>query len=344
CDGALSKRFEFDDTGTGSDLGALVSGLRYEYDGLNLLRVDEIYGASLSESGPWRTVEVSTHRPGQLSALLHKRVYEYYPANNTASPDETHDFTYAHDPVGNVLSVFDNSGNEQFYFAQDAFGNELPINSAFGASDWGTAAGEDYRITEHQTGKWMDVFTGLYYFHARWYDSEVGRFLSRDPIREIGGNIYGISGNNPPKITDPTGRWRCGGPGCTPPPGWEPEPPQPPTGGERCINAKGGCFSSRYGNYCGGGTPSDPDYIASCPPIDDMDRCCFRHDQCYGEDDIDWDFNKPFPWMQRFRCDTALCVCVTRAKMPGFRASCYRSNMKLLFDCCPKRSRIDLYD
>ncbi len=49
-------------TGTGSDLGALVSGLRYEYDGLNLLRVDEIYGASLSESGPWRTVEVSTHR------------------------------------------------------------------------------------------------------------------------------------------------------------------------------------------------------------------------------------------------------------------------------------------
>ncbi len=75
CDGALSKRFEFDDTGTGSDLGALVSGLRYEYDGLNLLRVDEIYGASLSESGPWRTVEVSTHRPGQLSALLHKRVY-----------------------------------------------------------------------------------------------------------------------------------------------------------------------------------------------------------------------------------------------------------------------------
>ncbi len=86
------------DTGTGSDLGALVSGLRYEYDGLNLLRVDEIYGSSLSESGPWRTVEVSTHRPGQLSALLHKRVYIH--TNNDATPDQTKDFTYAHDPVG----------------------------------------------------------------------------------------------------------------------------------------------------------------------------------------------------------------------------------------------------
>jgi hypothetical protein len=86
--------------------------MRVEYDGLNLLRVDEIYGASLSESGPWRTVEVSTQ-----------------------------------DPVGNVLSVFDNSGNEEFYFAQDAFGNELPINSAFGASDWGNAARGRFRLS-----------------------------------------------------------------------------------------------------------------------------------------------------------------------------------------------------
>ncbi|MCA9426355.1 MAG: hypothetical protein KC994_14835, partial [Candidatus Omnitrophica bacterium] len=45
CD---EKGFTSQDS-TGSDLGALVSGLRYEYDGLNLLRVDEIYGASLSE-------------------------------------------------------------------------------------------------------------------------------------------------------------------------------------------------------------------------------------------------------------------------------------------------------
>ncbi|MCB9217819.1 MAG: hypothetical protein H6616_18310, partial [Ignavibacteria bacterium] len=168
--------------------------------------------------------------PGQLSALLHKRVYEYYPANNTASPDETHDFTYAHDPVGNVLTVFDNSGNEESYFAQDAFGNELPINSAFGASDWGTAAGEDYRITEHQTGKWLDEFTGLYYFHARWYSSEVGRFVGRDPVstgaylaersvsrscgscggvNSVQGNAgpYVMSRNDPCQLPDPSGKF-----------------------------------------------------------------------------------------------------------------------------------------
>ena len=31
------------------------------------------------------------------------------------------------------------------------------------------------------TGKDLDEDTGLYYFNARWYDSEVGRFVSKDP-------------------------------------------------------------------------------------------------------------------------------------------------------------------
>ncbi|MCG3198068.1 MAG: hypothetical protein GHCLOJNM_02562 [bacterium] len=49
CDGALSKRFQFAG-GTGANPGALQSGRRYEYDGLNLLRVDEpaSYPASLA--------------------------------------------------------------------------------------------------------------------------------------------------------------------------------------------------------------------------------------------------------------------------------------------------------
>jgi RHS repeat-associated protein len=33
------------------------------------------------------------------------------------------------------------------------------------------------------TGKDLDEDTGLYYFNARWYDSEVGRFVEEDPIQ-----------------------------------------------------------------------------------------------------------------------------------------------------------------
>jgi hypothetical protein len=57
---------------------------------------------------------------------------------------------------------------------------------------------------------------GTYYFNARWYDPEMGRFVSEDPVRD-GSNWYGYCLNNPMKFTDPwglqsLGSW-SGGPG-----------------------------------------------------------------------------------------------------------------------------------
>ena len=71
CDGALSKRLQYNSS------DELTSEKRYEYDGLNLLRVDErcdADGDGIVEAGEttWRMVEVATHRPGQLGALLLK--------------------------------------------------------------------------------------------------------------------------------------------------------------------------------------------------------------------------------------------------------------------------------
>ncbi len=37
-------------------------------------------------------------------------------------------------------------------------------------------------ITEHQTGKIQSAFTGLYYFHARFYDPVVGRWRGWDSL------------------------------------------------------------------------------------------------------------------------------------------------------------------
>jgi hypothetical protein len=79
CDGALSKRFEFG-AGNGSSAGALASGYRFEYDGLNLLRMDQLYDSNsngLTESDAWRKLWVSTYRPGQIAGLVGKRVYTY---------------------------------------------------------------------------------------------------------------------------------------------------------------------------------------------------------------------------------------------------------------------------
>jgi RHS repeat-associated protein len=190
----------------------VVAGHRYEYDGLNLLRVDELYDSDSDgldgddlAADAWRALWVGTYRPGSLGALLHKSVYVYSDLEDN-TPDSANEFTYTHDPVGNVGCVYDQSGNLAYEFTQDAFGNELPVGT-LGGNDWHDAAGDG--IVEHQTGKRMDEFTGLYYFHARYYDAEVGRFLGREPISLSSGPIhqYSFVYENPNQFADPNGKW-----------------------------------------------------------------------------------------------------------------------------------------
>jgi len=61
------------------------------------------------------------------------------------------------------------------------------------------------------TGHVMDVSTGLAYMQQRYYDPNLGRFLSVDPVTansSTGANFnrYWYAANNPYKFTDPDGR------------------------------------------------------------------------------------------------------------------------------------------
>jgi RHS repeat-associated protein len=60
------------------------------------------------------------------------------------------------------------------------------------------------------TGREFDADTGLYFYRARWYSAELGRFVSEDPIGFAGGdvNLYGYVENNPVRFTDSTGLWK----------------------------------------------------------------------------------------------------------------------------------------
>ena len=57
--------------------------------------------------------------------------------------------------------------------------------------------------------KWRHGNSGLVYFGARWYDPNLGRFITRDPIGEVGGlNLHGFVGNDPINNVDPWGLQR----------------------------------------------------------------------------------------------------------------------------------------
>jgi len=53
-------------------------------------------------------------------------------------------------------------------------------------------------------GVYYDEESGLYYLRARYYDPNVRRFISEDPV-EDGGNWYVYAGNNPVMFIDPSG-------------------------------------------------------------------------------------------------------------------------------------------
>jgi RHS repeat-associated protein len=155
----------------------VLSWLRYEYEGLELLRIDERYdgddaGTAIGDDDPWRPMNVYVHGPGMINNLLRGRWYHY-------TEDDTHrcaqgDYYYAYDDHGNVLGVFDESGN--FYrWEMDAWGNDLPGGNSFLAMD-------QEGPKEHITGKMYDSDVEMYYFHARWYNPAIGQFVSRDPL------------------------------------------------------------------------------------------------------------------------------------------------------------------
>jgi len=57
------------------------------------------------------------------------------------------------------------------------------------------------------TAREADTETGLYYYRARYYDSNVGRFLSEDPIGFNGGlDFYTYVANSPLNFVDPSGQ------------------------------------------------------------------------------------------------------------------------------------------
>lgn len=95
------------------------------------------------------------------------------------------------DHLGSTNALTDASGNVSSSASYDSFGNATGNLS-----------------TRYQfTGREYDNFTGLHYYRARWYDGNLGRFISEDPIGFAGGdvNLYGYVGNKPLNFFDPFG-------------------------------------------------------------------------------------------------------------------------------------------
>jgi RHS repeat-associated protein len=103
------------------------------------------------------------------------------------------------DPRFSLLAIADTSGTVQERYNYDGYGRCLVMAPNFKTRTTSSFAWE-YRYT----GRRLDLETGIYYFRARYYHAELGRFISRDPIGYVDGmNLY--RGYMVPNGVDPYG-------------------------------------------------------------------------------------------------------------------------------------------
>jgi RHS repeat-associated protein len=94
--------------------------------------------------------------------------------------------------LGSVVALSNNSGGIEERYSYDVFGEPNRVSNL----------NNPYLFT----GRRYDSETDLYYYRARYYKPEIGRFLQTDPIGYACGlNLYTYCGNNPINWIDPWG-------------------------------------------------------------------------------------------------------------------------------------------
>ncbi len=176
----------------------------YEYDVLNRRT------SRSSIAGGITTVEHYIYNGNQITADLDGsgtllRIYVWGTGidNLLSFTDHITSNTYyaIKDHQNSVVELVDESGFVVESYEYDAYGNTR-VFDASGSETLSSASGNRYAFQ----GREIDWETGLYYFRARWYDPETGRWLSKDPLGISGGlNQYVFVENTPVNSIDPSG-------------------------------------------------------------------------------------------------------------------------------------------
>jgi RHS repeat-associated protein len=109
---------------------------------------------------------------------------------------------YQHNHLQIPMQATDKNGNVLWAAIYDAFGKASIITPS------PTPENPIIESNLRLPGQYEDAETGLHYNYQRYYQPEIGRYISSDPTLLLGGvNWYAYAGASPANLTDPLGLW-----------------------------------------------------------------------------------------------------------------------------------------
>lgn len=120
-------------------------------------------------------------------------------------------FTYIKDHLGTVTEIVDNNGSIKQRYSYTSYGFLRSISNGDGSQD--ITLNPEVKPYFTYTGREWDSEVGLYYYRARYYDANTGRFLQQDPDpgKLVSPNTflskYIYVSNSPVMHNDPTGKF-----------------------------------------------------------------------------------------------------------------------------------------
>lgn len=142
----------------------------FAYDGDNLVEETNSSGTAVARYSQGLNID-------EPLAMLRRSATSYYNA----------------DGLGSVTSLANASGRLAQTYTFDSFGKQ-------------TATSGSLTNPFQYTARESDPETGLYYYRARYYDAQIGRFTSEDLLAFVGGvDFYRYVSNRPLDFADPLG-------------------------------------------------------------------------------------------------------------------------------------------
>ncbi len=165
---------------------------QFVYDAFNNLISQQVSGSEGNQSSAYlvdgsRNVIHQSSSNGEVFSVLTGRSIDDHLA--VTRSNGTLDYILR-DAINSTVATTDSSGTLQQSISYEPYGQSSSVMTTFPIQ---------------YTGR-LPVSDGLYYYRARFYDPEAGRFLTEDPIGLAGGiNNYAYVSGNPLIYTDPSG-------------------------------------------------------------------------------------------------------------------------------------------